>query len=112
LAEPEINAFLTHLAVKEKVSASTQNQSPMFAAFSLSLCFGQRDRRPGRSDPRRKPKRLPVVMTREEVKSVMKYLKGDKWLMAMLIYGSGLHSCFKPGRAWREKSCGYLVGQK
>jgi hypothetical protein len=51
-------------------------------------------------------------MTREELKSVMKYLKGDKWLMAMLIYGGGLHSCFKPGRAWREKSCGYLVGQK
>jgi integron integrase len=38
----------------------------------------------------RKPKRLPVVLTREEVKAVLSRLHGDKWLMASLIYGAGL----------------------
>ena len=38
----------------------------------------------------RKPKRLPVVMTREEVKAVLNRLSGDKWLMANLMYGAGL----------------------
>jgi integrase len=38
----------------------------------------------------RKPKRLPVVMTREEVKAVVGHLTGDKWLMASLMYGAGL----------------------
>jgi integrase len=38
----------------------------------------------------RKPKRLPVVMTREEVKAVLTNLTGDKWLMASLMYGAGL----------------------
>ena len=38
----------------------------------------------------RKPKRLPAVMTREEVKAVLAQLEGDKWLMASLMYGAGL----------------------
>ncbi len=38
----------------------------------------------------RKPKRLPVVMTREEVKAVLANLGGDKWLVASLMYGAGL----------------------
>lgn len=41
----------------------------------------------------KKPVRLPVVMTREEVKSVLRQLSGDKWLAASLMYGSGL--CLK-----------------
>jgi len=38
----------------------------------------------------RKPQRLPVVMTREEVKSVLANLTGGRWLMASLMYGAGL----------------------
>jgi len=38
----------------------------------------------------RKPKRLPVVMTRDEVKAVLSNLTGDKWLMASMMYGAGL----------------------
>jgi integron integrase len=38
----------------------------------------------------RKPKRLPVVMTRAEVKAVLANLSGDRWLMASLLYGAGL----------------------
>jgi integrase len=38
----------------------------------------------------RRPQRLPVVLTRDEVKLVLANLGGDKWLMASLLYGSGL----------------------
>ena len=90
MAEPEINAFLTHLAIKERVSASTQNQ-----ALSALLFLYRRVlwREIGTLDGlirARKPKRLPVVMTREEVKAVLCQLSGDKWLMASVMYGAGL----------------------
>ncbi len=80
MAELEINAFLTYLAVKEKVSASTQNQA---LSALLFLYLGEVIRAS-------KPKLLPVVMTREEVKAVLANLSGDKWLMALLMYGAGL----------------------
>ena len=51
MAEPEINAYLTHLAVKEKVSASTQNQALSGAAFPLPVCAGPQDWRPRRGNP-------------------------------------------------------------
>jgi integrase len=38
----------------------------------------------------KKPKRIPVVFTRDEIRAVMKHLKEEKWTMANLIYGSGL----------------------
>ncbi len=90
MAEPEINAFLTHLAVKEKDSASTQNQEhsalPFLYRHVLSSVAGDL----GEVIRSRKPRRLPVVMTREEVKAVSANLPGDKRLMASLMYGSGL----------------------
>lgn len=90
MAEPEINAFLTHLAVKEKVSASTQNQALSALLFLYRHVLGREVGDLGEVIRARKPQRLPVVMTREEVKSVMSHLKGDKWLMANLMYGAGL----------------------
>lgn len=90
MAEPEINAFLTHLAVKEKVSASTQNQALSALLFLYRHVL---DRQVGdlcKVIRARKPKRLPVVMTRDEVKVVLGHLTGDKWLMASLMYGAGL----------------------
>jgi len=90
MAEPEINAFLTHLAVKEKVSASTQNQalSGLLFLYRHVLCREIGDL--GNVIRARRPKRLPVVLTREEVKTVLGNLTGDKWLMASLMYGAGL----------------------
>jgi site-specific recombinase XerD len=85
-----INAFLTHLAVKEKVSASTQNQA-LSALLYLYRHVIRRDVGDlGEVIRARKPKRLPVVMTRDEVKAVLDQLSGDKWLMASLLYCSGL----------------------
>ncbi len=90
MAEPEINAFLTHLAVKEKVSASTQTQALSALLFLYRHVIGREVGDLGGVIRARKPKRLPVVMTREEVKSVLANLSGDKWLMASLMYGAGL----------------------
>jgi len=90
MAEPEVSAFLTHLAVKEKVSASTQNQALSALLFLYRHVLGHEIGDLGEVIRARKPKRLPVVMTREEVKAVLDQLKDDKWLMASLMYGAGL----------------------
>jgi len=90
MAEPEINAFLTHLAVKEKVSASTQNQALSALLFLYRHVIGREVGDLGNVIRARKPMRLPVVMTRDEVKAVLAQLSGDKWLMASLMYGAGL----------------------
>ena len=89
MGEAEINAFLTHLAVKQNIAASTQNQALCAIIFmyknvlnkdigELSLVWAQR------------PKRIPVVLSRQEVKAILSHLQGDYWLMAMMMYGSGL----------------------
>lgn len=90
LAEPEINAFLTHLAVKEKVSASTQNQALSALLFLYRHVIGREVGDLGKVIRARKPTHLPVVMTRDEVKAVLSNLSDDKWLMASLMYGAGL----------------------
>jgi len=90
MGEPEINAFLTHLAVKEKVSSSTQNQALSALLFLYRHVLGREVGDLGEVIRARKPKRLPVVMTRDEVKAVLANLTGDKWLMASLMYGAGL----------------------
>jgi integron integrase len=91
----EVRAYLTHLAVRGRVSASTQNQ-----AFSALLFFFHEvlERKlDGLADiPRAKgPVRLPVVLTRSEVRAVLSRLRGRVWLIASLMYGSGLrlHEC-------------------
>ena len=89
-AGPEINGFLTHLAVKEKVSASTQNQALSALLFLYRHVLGREVGDLGEVIRARKPKRLPVVMSREEVKAVWANLSGDKCLMASLMYGAGL----------------------
>jgi integron integrase len=90
MSEAEINAFLTHLAVKEKVSASTQNQALSALLFLYRHVLGREIGDLGEVIRARKPKRLPVVMTRDEVRAVLANLTGDKWLMASMMYGAGL----------------------
>jgi len=90
MAEPEINAFLTHLAVKNRVAASTQNQALSALLFLYRHVLDRKMGNLGEVIRARKPKRLPVVMTHEEAKAVLGHLQGDKWLMASLLYGAGL----------------------
>ena len=86
----EINAFLTHLAVEGRVSASTQNQA--FSAL-LFLYKSVLEVDPGLiagAIRAKRPKRLPVVLTKPEVQSVLVRLDGTYRLVAHLLYGSGL----------------------
>lgn len=90
LKESDVNHFLTHLAVNETVSASTQNQALSAILFLYEHVLKQPlDRIDGVVRARRS-KRLPVVLTVDEVARIMAHLKGDKWLIAMLLYGAGL----------------------
>ena len=90
MTEPEINAFLTHLAVEEKLSASTQNQALSAILFLYRHVIFYELGDLGDVVRARTPKRLPVVLTREEVRAVLGQMEGETWLMASLLYGGGL----------------------
>ena len=90
MAEPEINAFLTHLAVRQHVSASTQNQALCALLFLYRHVLGRQVGELGEVIRARKPRRLPIVLSRDEVKVVLANLAADKRLMAALLYGAGL----------------------
>jgi integron integrase len=90
MGEPEINAFVTHLAVHEHVSAATQTQALSAVLFLYRHVLGRKVGELGDLVRASKPRRLPVVLTRSEVKALLAGLDGDRWLMASLMYGSGL----------------------
>jgi integron integrase len=90
MGEAEINAFLTHLALKENVSSSTQNQALSALLFLYRHVLSREVGDLGEVIRARRPSRLPVVLTRDEVKAVLSRLQGDKCLMASLMYGAGL----------------------
>jgi len=90
MGELEINAFLSHLAARENVSASTQNQALCALLFLYRHVLGREIGQLGDVVRARKPKRLPVVMTRAEVKGMLAHLHEDRWLMVSLMYGAGL----------------------
>jgi integron integrase len=90
MGAPEVTAFLTSLAVDGHVSASTQNQA-LSALLFLYREVLEHDL-PWLEDVVRakRPRRLPVVLTREEVGAVLDALEGIPRLVALLLYGSGL----------------------
>jgi len=90
MAEPEINAFLTHLAVKEHVSASTQNQALCAIIFLYKYVLNRKIGDIGEVIRAKQSRYIPVVMTKDEVKAVVGNLTGDKKLMISLMYGTGL----------------------
>ena len=90
LGESEVVAFLTHLAVERRVSASTQNQ----ALSALLFLYGQvLDRKLGELVGNMRahgPRRIPVVLTPAEVARLLRSLDGEDRLAGQLMYGSGL----------------------
>jgi integron integrase len=90
MGESEINAFLTDLALNQEVSASTQNQALSALLFLYRHVLHRRVGDLGEIVRARRPERLPVVMTRHEVRSVLGELSSDCWLVASLMYGSGV----------------------
>ena len=86
-----VTDFLSWLAVDQHVSASTQNIALNAIVFLYKHVL-QKDLPWFGNDilHARRPKHLPVVLTPDEVKRLMSFLRGDHWLMASLLYGSGL----------------------
>ncbi len=90
MGAPELTAFLSDLAIRRNVAASTQNQALNAILFlyrdvlKITLPWLDEVQRA------KKPQRLPVVLTRDEVRSLLAQLQGTTWLMGALIYGGGL----------------------
>ena len=86
----EVTHFLEDLAVKRYVAASTQNQ----ALCALAFFFEHALKAPLddlKSFKRaKKPKQLPVVLTQHEVNTLLNQLHETPWLMASLLYGTGI----------------------
>jgi len=86
----EVEAFLTHLAVAGKVAASTQNQAKSALLFLYKEVLGIDLPWLNNVERAKAPKRLSVVLTRDEVQAILSRLDGTHWLIASLLYGSGL----------------------
>jgi integron integrase len=90
MATPEIEGFLTALAVDQHVSAATQNQALSALLFLYRNVLHLDLQLPTASVRARRSARLPTVLTRDEVQAVLGCLTGTHQLMAKLLYGSGL----------------------
>jgi integron integrase len=86
----EIEAYLSHLAVARHVSASTQNQAKSALLFLYKAVLELELPFLDKVTQTKAPKRLPVVLTQAEVMAVLSRLDGTMWLIASLLYGSGL----------------------
>jgi len=86
----EARAFLTHLAVNQHVSASTQNQALGAVLFLYKHVLGRELAGLGEIPRGRTPDRLPVVLSRQEIRAVLSHLAGVPWLVSALLYGAGL----------------------
>jgi integron integrase len=90
MAEIEISQFLTFLAVNEHVAAATQNVALNAIVFLYKHVLHKELGDFVDISWSRRPKRLPVVLNREEVQALLAGLHGRDWIMASLLYGSGL----------------------
>jgi integron integrase len=90
MAEPEIARFLSSLASESHVSASTQNQALNALLFLYREVLNKDIGYVNGVVRAKRPHRLPVVLTRQEVRSILGVLNSSDWLMAMLLYGAGL----------------------
>ena len=90
LGAQDISAFLTHLATQRHVSASTQNQALAALLFLYQHVLHVQVGSVEHVVRARQPQRLPVVLSRPEVTSVLAPLDGSMWIIGMLLYGAGL----------------------
>jgi len=90
LGAPEVEQFLTHLAVHRKVSAATQNQALQALLFLYRHVLGIELPWLDNLTRASRPQRRPVVLSRSEVRALLSQLQGTPWLIANLLYGSGL----------------------
>jgi integron integrase len=107
MGAPEVTAFLTDLAVTANVSASTQNQAFSALLFLYANVLAQ-PLGPLQAVRAKRPRKLPVVLTKEEVQRLLAQLEGVEWLMAMLLYGSGLRLLEMLRLRVKDVDLGYL----
>lgn len=85
-----VERFLTRLAVQERVAASTQNQALAALLFLYRDVLGIDLPWMENVVRAKQPRRLPVVLSKAEVVALLRDMTGREWLMASLLYGSGL----------------------
>jgi integron integrase len=90
LGHTEVEAFLTHLAVAGRVASSTQNQAKSALLFLYKEVLGVELPWLTGVQSAKRPARLPVVLTREEVRVVLGHTSGTSGLILRLLYGSGM----------------------
>lgn len=90
LGSHEVEKFLTDLAVRGNVAASTQNQALSALLFLYREVLGLDLPWMENVTRAKRPQRLPVVLSRAEVERLLTMIDGEVWLMAALLYGSGI----------------------
>lgn len=90
LGDREVTAFLTHLATRSRVAASTQNQALAALLFLYREVLQQPLGSLGNAVRARKPVRRPTVLSREEVVAVLGHARGRAAIILALMYGGGL----------------------
>lgn len=90
LGAPEVEKFLTDLAVAGKVSSSTQNQALSAILFLYRDVLGITLPWLDEVVRAKRPQRLPVVLTRNEVRAILDRMTGVYALMGTLLYGTGM----------------------
>jgi integron integrase len=90
LTEKDIESYLTYLALERQVAPSTQNQALAALQFLYQQVLGLPLDQEILPLPAKRPKHLPVVLSRPEVQEVLRHLDGVYLLICQLLYGSGL----------------------
>lgn len=90
MQESHIREFLSFLALKRNVAPSTQKTALNAIMFSYKQVLALELGDFSDFSRARMPKKLPVVLTKQEIRSLLSYLHGDAWLCASIMYGSGL----------------------
>jgi len=90
LGAVEVRAYLTHLAMRQHVSASTQNQAFSALLFLFREVLGRKLEQLDDTPRAKRSVRLPVILARPEVRAILSRLRGRPWLVASLMYGGGL----------------------
>ena len=109
MGSPEVRAFLTHLAAERNVAAATQNQALNALVFLYREVIGGELEWLDGFEPAKRGQRLPEVLSRQEVQTVLGQLKGTHALIARLLYGTGLR--LMEGLRLRVKDIDFIRGQ-
>jgi integron integrase len=90
LSETHISSFLSYLAINERVAASTQNVALNAIVFLYKKVLGVELGDFSTMNRAKEKERLPVVFSRNEIERLFSHLSGTAWIMASIMYGSGL----------------------